>query len=60
MVERGNVEQLAGALARLMGDDALRHRLAARAPQSILDKEMTAEKMVEKYQALYATIVERA
>lgn len=53
LVEVGNVGQLAAALEKIMADDSLRMRLSARARQSVLDKEMTAEKMVAKYQMLY-------
>ncbi len=53
LVEGGNVDQLAAALEKIMANDSLRTRLSARARQSVLDKEMTAEKMVAKYQALY-------
>jgi glycosyltransferase involved in cell wall biosynthesis len=57
LVEPGNVDQLTAGLRRLMADEPLRRRLAARAPQSILDKEMTAEKMVEKYDRIYRRIL---
>ncbi len=57
LVEPGNVEQLAAGLERLIGDDALRSRFRARAPKSILEKEMTAEKMVAKYENLYRKIL---
>jgi glycosyltransferase involved in cell wall biosynthesis len=58
LVEAGDVEQLAAALEKIMADDSLRARFAARARQSVLDKEMTAEKMVAKYQMLYDKILE--
>jgi len=57
LVEVGDVEELAGALEKIMADESLRTRLSARARQSVLDKEMTAEKMVARYQALYDTIL---
>jgi glycosyltransferase involved in cell wall biosynthesis len=57
LVEAGNVNQLAAALEKMMLDDTLRTRFARRARQSVLDKEMTAEKMVEKYRALYADLL---
>lgn len=57
LVEVGDVEALAGALDKVMADDALRARFSARARQSVLDKEMTAEKMVARYQALYEEIL---
>ncbi|MEO6034320.1 MAG: glycosyltransferase family 4 protein [Verrucomicrobiota bacterium] len=56
LVEVGNVDQLAAVLELVMADDGLRARLSARTRQSILDKEMTAEKMVAKYQALYGEL----
>jgi glycosyltransferase involved in cell wall biosynthesis len=60
MVAPGNVEQLAQGLRRLMGDEALRRRLGARAQQFILEKEMLAEKMVARYEQLYAQIMRPA
>jgi glycosyltransferase involved in cell wall biosynthesis len=59
LVEAGNVDQLAAALEKMMLNDTLRARFAKRARQSVLDKEMTAEKMVEKYQRLYNQILEK-
>ena len=53
LVEVGNVEQLAMTLEKVMADSELRTRLSGRGRQSVLDKEMTAEKMVAKYQSLY-------
>ena len=57
LVEPGNVDELAAALERMISDDAFRARCAARARQSILDKGMTVEKMVEKYRTLYDAIL---
>jgi len=57
LVEPGNVNELAAALERMISDNAFRARCAARARQSILDKGMTAEKMVEKYRTLYDAIL---
>jgi glycosyltransferase involved in cell wall biosynthesis len=51
------VNELAAALERMISDDAFRARCAARARQSILDKGMTVEKMVEKYRTLYDAIL---
>jgi glycosyltransferase involved in cell wall biosynthesis len=51
---------LATALERLMSDEPLRARFAARGHQSVLEKGMTAAKMVENYQTLYADILGRA
>lgn len=49
----GNVTELAAALDRLMSDRALRERFRARGPKSVLEKDMTAERMVARYEALY-------
>jgi glycosyltransferase involved in cell wall biosynthesis len=49
-------EALALALEKLMADDALRERFGRRAPQSVLEKGMTAPQMVEAYEELYAEI----
>ncbi|MEP6663663.1 MAG: glycosyltransferase family 4 protein [Verrucomicrobiota bacterium] len=57
LTEAGNVEQLASALDQLISDEALRKRFASRARQSVLDKEMTAEKMIGKYQDLYERLL---
>jgi len=54
LVAPANVGELAGALERLLTDELLRRRLAARGPKSVLEKEMTAPKMVAKYELLYA------
>lgn len=51
---------LARALRRLMSDEALRRRLSIRAPQSVLEKEMTAPQMVEKHERLYSEILAEA
>ncbi len=56
MVPAADAVALARALERLMGDEALRRRLGVRAPDSILEKKMTAEKMVEEYEKLYRQI----
>jgi glycosyltransferase involved in cell wall biosynthesis len=59
LVEPGNVAQLAAALEKMISDDSYRVRLGTHAPQSILDKKMTAEGMVQKYLELYQEIFER-
>jgi len=51
------VAPLAAALERLVSDDALRARLAARAPQSVLEKGMTAGQMVLAYENLYGEVL---
>jgi glycosyltransferase involved in cell wall biosynthesis len=53
LVERGDVAQLAAGLQRLMKDEALRERLGKAARQSIIDREMFAENMADKYDRLY-------
>jgi hypothetical protein len=53
----GRPQPLADALARLMGDEQLRQRFSHRAPESVLEKSMTAPQMVQKYEQLYATIL---
>jgi glycosyltransferase involved in cell wall biosynthesis len=57
LVPTGQPAPLADALEKLMGDEKLRGRFSRRAPQSVLGKEMTADKMVGKYEKLYAEIV---
>jgi glycosyltransferase involved in cell wall biosynthesis len=57
LVSPGNVDELAAALDRLMGDESLRRKFSARAPSSILEKGMTAEQMTEKYLRTYESIV---
>jgi glycosyltransferase involved in cell wall biosynthesis len=56
LVDVNNPQQLASALQKLMTDSALRERFSLRAPASILEKNMTAEKMVEAYERLYEAI----
>jgi glycosyltransferase involved in cell wall biosynthesis len=57
LVPVGQPQPLADALARLMGDEQLRQRFSHRAPESVLEKSMTAPQMVQKYEQLYATIL---
>jgi glycosyltransferase involved in cell wall biosynthesis len=57
LVEPGNADQLAAALEKLISDNTFRARCAARSRQSVLDKAMTLEKMVEKYRTLYDGIL---
>jgi glycosyltransferase involved in cell wall biosynthesis len=56
LVDVNNPLQLAHALQKLMTDSALRERFSLRAPASILEKNMIAEKMVEAYERLYEAI----
>jgi glycosyltransferase involved in cell wall biosynthesis len=53
------VPELAAALDRLIRDEPLRHRLGERAPQSVLEKGMTADKMVNRYEKLYSEFRDR-
>ena len=52
----GQPAPLADALEKLMGDETLRAHFSRRAPQSVLEKEMTADKMVENYLRLYESV----
>ena len=56
LVDVNNTAQLANALDQVMADSALRERFSRRGPQSIAEKEMTAEKMVAAYEDLYPTL----
>lgn len=55
----GQSMPLAGALEKLMCDEKLREQFGRHAPQSVLEKGMTADKMVRKYEDLYAEILNR-
>jgi glycosyltransferase involved in cell wall biosynthesis len=57
LVPAGQVAPLADALEKLMADPALREQFSRRAPQSVLEKNMTAAKMVAAYEKLYAEIL---
>jgi glycosyltransferase involved in cell wall biosynthesis len=54
----GQPAPLADTLEKLMGDEKLRERFSRRAPQSVLEKNMTADRMVEAYERLYAEILQ--
>ena len=56
LVDAADSAQLAHALERLIRDPALRERLSRRAPQSVLEKGMTADKMIERYEKLYSEV----
>lgn len=60
LVEPGNANELTAALEKMISDSAFRARCAARARPSILDKGMTADKMLEKYRTLYEAILNPA
>lgn len=57
LVQPGDADELAAALEKMISDDAFRTRCAAHARPSVLDKGMTVETMVEKYRALYDTML---
>lgn len=59
LVERANVEEMSNALKQLMSDDALRVRLRARARASVLEKGMTAPRMVARHEELYRALLTR-
>ena len=59
LVPVGRPAPLAAALERLMGDAALRERFSRRAPDSVLEKNMTAARMVAAYEQLYAELLSR-
>ncbi len=51
----GNVEALASALQRVMGDQILRERFRRRGPESIKERQMNADAMADEYRKLYTT-----
>jgi glycosyltransferase involved in cell wall biosynthesis len=59
LVERANVDEMSAALKRLMSDDALRSRFRTRARASVLEKGMTAERMVARHEELYRALLTR-
>ncbi len=59
LVERANVNEMSAALKQLMSDDALRDRFRARARASVLEKSMTAERMVARHEELYRALLRR-
>jgi glycosyltransferase involved in cell wall biosynthesis len=56
LVDVNDTSQLAGALEKLMADSTLRERFSRRGPESVMEKEMTAEKMVAAYERLYVML----
>jgi glycosyltransferase involved in cell wall biosynthesis len=59
LVAPGNPDALAGALHRLIEDEPLRRSFRTSSPLSILEKGMTADRMVQSYEELYAEILSR-
>lgn len=59
LVERANVDEMSAALKQLMSDDALRERLRSRAHASVLEKSMTAERMVARHEELYRGLLKQ-
>jgi glycosyltransferase involved in cell wall biosynthesis len=59
LVERANVNEMSNALKQLMSDDALRNRFRARARASVLEKDMTAPRMVARHEELYRALLAR-
>ena len=57
LVERANVNEMSHALKQLMSDDALRRRFRARARASVLEKGMTAPRMVARHEELYRALL---
>jgi glycosyltransferase involved in cell wall biosynthesis len=57
LVPVGQPAPLADALEKLMADEKLCEKFSCRAPQSVLEKNMTANKMVQRYEQLYAEIL---
>ncbi|MBT8778620.1 glycosyltransferase family 4 protein [Akkermansia muciniphila] len=56
LAEAGNVPELASALERLMGDDALRASMAAKARENV--KRYAAETVAARWDALFTRVLE--
>ena len=56
LAEAGNVPELASALERLMGDDALRASMAAKARENV--KRYAAETVAARWDALFSRVLE--
>ena len=59
LVRPGNVDELAAVLERLIDDALLRERFGVLGRASILEREMTADKMVQAYEKIYADVLNR-
>ena len=59
LFEPGNVQQLAAALDKLIGDPGLRENLGRTAAQSIRDRGMTVETMIRRHLELYETALRK-
>ena len=59
LVERANVDEMSNALKQLMSNAALRGRFRARARASVLEKDMTAPRMVARHEELYRALLSR-
>jgi len=59
LVPAGEVAPLADVLEKLMSDPALREKFSMRGPQSVFEKGMTADRMVQAYEQLYAEVLNR-
>lgn len=56
LVDVNNPDQLAKAMEKLMSDNSLREKFSRRGPESVMEKGMTAEKMLEAYERLYLKV----
>jgi glycosyltransferase involved in cell wall biosynthesis len=57
LVPKGDVARLAAALDRLMSDHGLRLELGKHARKSVLERGMTADRMLARYSELYGSLV---
>ena len=60
LVPANNVEALAAALNRLMGDDELRQKMGRAAPAEIQRLRMTREDMISQYLEIYDSLLAKA
>jgi glycosyltransferase involved in cell wall biosynthesis len=59
LIRNEDPQALADALARVMGDEALRRHFQARAPHSVAERNMSAPAMIAAYEALYGELLSR-